>query len=249
MGCRFGDKCYLSHSNPNSIRLCPLISTASGCHYGRMCYDRHKVYSDDVSANELKDALKEKETVFMTDIKRQISAMKNSLYRHHASSLEMMTAEQRSGIVSKSKATLLTAANALDTLQEQLVDHSKTRQLLYKHLDKMGQIKQVVVDTPLKTNPFLNGDGKNGDDGEKAKENGGAEKENVNGLNQRKRSRTEMMKESVNGHVVAVESDSNPKIKRMRIEKETGSVPCSGTSSVSDDSIEHENRGTFEFDG
>ena len=290
MGCRFGDKCFLSHSNPNSIRLCPLLQSATGCHYGNGCYDRHKVYSDDISADKLKAALKEKEDVFIIGIKKQICAIKNSLYRHHASSLEMLTVEQKANISSKCKATLLTAAKAVDKLQEELVDHSKTRKLLYQDFDKqtisspvtaIKQNEDGVGGTAgaLKTNPFLSGDGErvkgngtaldgshgavglnglNGSNGSNgsvpvpssvlssvssSESTGsrvpvGSEKENVNGLNQKKRTRTESVKEQTNGNIVAVvsgQSGCSPQAKRMRLGEGIGNIST-------------ETRGTFQFD-
>jgi len=247
MGCRFGNKCYLSHDNPNSIRLCPLLQSAAGCQYGKMCYDRHEVHSDDIAADKLKQALSEKEDVFMVEIKKQLSSLKNVLYRHHASSQEMLTKEQKAGISSKCKATLLTAANALDKLQEELADHSKTRKLLYQDVDKpVAPNKRIkhVADGVVETNPFLGGDGTLTLD----KGNGvGLDKENVNGQNLRKRRLNVMADEGdrngsrTRSKGVAVATGSMPLPKRLRVES------SSGSGSGSDASIE--TKTTFEFDG
>merc|ERR1712083_981799 len=112
-------------------------------------------------------------------------------------------------------------------------DHSKTRHLVYRHLDHVAapnkQIKRVLdgQDGALKTNPLLSGDGSltvtqqhDGVDAGKVSGNT-AGKENVNALNQlnqRKRTRTDMAEEGTNGEAVAVTSGLAPQSKRLRVE-------------------------------
>eukprot|EP01084_Bolivina_argentea_P134403 237088_1 len=46
-GCKFGDKCMKSHSQPHSVPLCKLYISSKGCRYGDKCYDRHKILEKD----------------------------------------------------------------------------------------------------------------------------------------------------------------------------------------------------------
>jgi len=46
-GCRFGDICHYSHSEPNSVPMCKNSQTAAGCYYGDKCSYRHKQFKKD----------------------------------------------------------------------------------------------------------------------------------------------------------------------------------------------------------
>eukprot|EP01084_Bolivina_argentea_P089599 161640_1 len=40
-GCRYGNSCYYSHDNPNSVPLCKYYLSSSGCARNNKCYYRH----------------------------------------------------------------------------------------------------------------------------------------------------------------------------------------------------------------
>jgi len=46
-GCRFGEICHYSHSEPNSVPKCKSFGSPAGCYYADSCHYRHKDYGKD----------------------------------------------------------------------------------------------------------------------------------------------------------------------------------------------------------
>ena len=73
MGCRYGNRCRYSHTNPNSIKLCRFYNSSNGCRYGNKCYYRHQT---DIDNAELVILLS-KQRALMNMINEAVTVLKD----------------------------------------------------------------------------------------------------------------------------------------------------------------------------